>query len=55
MINKQYIGWVRDSQGRVVNRPVKAIANAVTTMCGGGHTGEDGMGNTTPHVVIEWE
>jgi hypothetical protein len=21
----------------------------------GGHTGEDGMGNTTPHVVIEWE
>ncbi len=55
MTNQHYIGWVRDSTGRVTSRPTKRIANAVTTMCGGGHTGEDGMGNTTPHVVVVFE
>lgn len=54
MISKHYIGWVRDSKGQVISRPVKHIANAVTTMCGGGHTGEDGIGNTTPHVTYEY-
>ena len=24
-------------------------------MCGGGHIGEDGMGNTTPYVLISYE
>lgn len=27
-----YLGWVRDSKGRVVIRPPKTIANAVTTL-----------------------
>jgi hypothetical protein len=39
----------------VLSRPVKHIANAVTTMVGGGHTGEDGLGNTTPYVLYEYK
>lgn len=45
------IGWVRDSKGRVLDRPVKTVCNAITTMSEGGHTGEDGLGNTTPYVI----
>lgn len=36
MKNECYIGWVRDEKGKVLSRPVKHIANAVTTMVGGG-------------------
>lgn len=50
------ISWVRDSKGKVVKRPLKDICNAITSMCGGGHTSkEDGMGNTTPYVLIDYE
>lgn len=40
MINKYYIGWVRsgkDGKGLVKYRPRKQIANAVTSMVGGGY------------------
>lgn len=39
MTDKYYIGWVRsgkDGKGLVKSRPRKRIANAVTTMVGGG-------------------
>ncbi len=56
MTDRKYLGWVRDSLGRVVSRPVKEVANTVTTMCGGGHTDPiDGMGNTTPYVLYVYE
>lgn len=55
MNDRYYIGWVRDEHGGVLARPRKEIANAITTMAGGGHTGPDGLGNTTPHVVYCWE
>lgn len=40
MIDKYYIGWVRsgkDGKGLVKSRPRKQIANAVTSMVGGGY------------------
>lgn len=59
MIDKYYIGWVRsgtDGKGLVKYRPRKHIANAVTTMVGGGVTDpRDGLGNTTPHIIIEYD
>lgn len=59
MIDKYYIGWVRsskDSKGLVKYRPRKRIANAVTTMAGGGIADpRDGLGNTTPHIVYEFD
>lgn len=55
MVRRFYIGWVRDGKGNVVNRPIKRIANAVTTLCGGAYIGESGMDNTTPYVVIKFE
>ena len=59
MIDRYYIGWVRsgtDGHGLVKSRPRKHIANAVTTFCGGGITDpRDGLGNTTPHVVMVFE
>ena len=59
MIDKYYIGWVcsgKDGKGLVKSRPRKRIANAVTTMVGHGITDpRDGLGNTTPHVVYEFE
>ena len=55
MFAKHYIGWVRDEKGKVLSRPIKHLANAVTTMVGGGHTGEDGLGNTTPYVLCEYK
>ena len=35
MFAKHYIGWVRDEKGKVLSRPIKHFANAVTTMVGG--------------------
>ncbi len=55
MTNQHYIGWVRDSAGRVLSRSTKQIANAVTTMCGGCIPDADGLANTTPHVVVVFE
>ena len=56
MIDKYYIGWVRDGNGRINVRPRKQIANAVTTMVGRGIADpRDGLGNTTPHIVYEFE
>lgn len=59
MTNKYYIGWVRlgnKGKGLVKSRPRKQIANAVTTMVGGGIPDpRDGLGNTTPHIVYEYD
>lgn len=59
MIDRYYIGWVRsgkDGKGMVVSRPRKHIANAVTASPPGGFADQkDGLGNTTPHVVYEFE
>lgn len=55
MTDRYYIGWVRDEHGAVLSRPRKDIANAITSMVGGGHTGEDGLGNTTPYIVYCFE
>lgn len=49
------ISWVRDSKGKVVKRPLKDVCNAITSMCGRGIPGEDGLGNTTPYVFIDYE
>lgn len=49
------IGWVRDSRVIVTRRTFRAdICNALTSMAGGGHYGEDGLGNTTPYVMEVW-
>lgn len=55
MIDKYYIGWVRSSKGIVKIRPRKQIANAVTIMVGGISDPRDGLGNTTPHIVYEYD
>ena len=56
MTDKYYIGWSRDSRGRIKERPRKQIANAVTTMVGRGIADpRDGLGNTTPHIVYKFE
>lgn len=56
MNNKQYIGWARDSKGHIKRRPRKQIANAVTSKVGHGISDpRDGLGNTTPHIIIEYE
>lgn len=59
MTDKYYIGWVRssnDGKGLVKSRPRKQIANALTSMVRGGYTDpRDGLGNTTPHIVYEYE
>ena len=56
-VGKQYyIGWVRDSQGNVTKRPRKRIAHAVTSKVGHGISDpRDGLGNTTPHIIIEYD
>lgn len=51
MEQRYYIGWSRDNNGKIVKRPVKQIANAITQATGGAHICEDGLGNTTPYVV----
>ena len=56
MIDKYYIGWVRTRKGLIKSRPRKQIANAVTSMVGGGISDpNDGLGNTTPHIVYEYD
>lgn len=59
MTDKYYIGWVRsekDGKGLVKSRLRKQIANAVTTSppCDFADP-RDGLGNTTPHIVYEFE
>lgn len=56
-VGKQYyIGWVRDSQGNVTKRPRKQIAHAVTSKVGHGISDpRDGLGNTTPYIIIEYD
>jgi hypothetical protein len=59
MIDKYYIVFVRsgkDGKGLVKYRPRKRIANAVTTSPPGCFADPcDGLGNTTPHIVYEFE
>lgn len=55
MTERYYIGWVRDSKGRILSRPRKQIANAVTSYCGGGIPDpKDGLDNTTPHIIYKY-
>ena len=57
MTKRTYIGWSRDRDGKVVSRPEKTdVSNAITQAAGGAHVcKEDGLGNTTPYVVYEFE
>lgn len=57
MIKRTCIGWSRNHEGKVVSRPEKKdVSNAITQATGGAHTcQEDGLGNTTPYVVYEFE
>ena len=56
MIDKYYIGWVRDDKGRINERPRKQIAHAVTSKVWHGISDpRDGLGNTTPHIVYEYD
>ena len=59
MTDKYYIGWVRsgkDGKGLVKYRPRKQIANALTSMTAKGIADpRDGLGNTTPHIVYEYD
>lgn len=56
MTDKYYIGWLRDGKGRIKERPRKQIANALTSMTAKGIADpRDGLGNTTPHIVYEFE
>ena len=59
MTDKYYIGWVRsgkDGKGLVKSRPRKYIANALTSKVWHGISDpRDGLGNTTPHIVYEFE
>ena len=56
MIDKYYISWLRDGKGRIKERPRKQIANALTSKAERGITDpRDGLGNTTPHIVYEFE
>lgn len=51
-----YIGWVRDSQGNVIKRPRKEIANTLTRFTGkNGFTEADGLCNTTPYIIKEYD
>lgn len=49
------MGWSRDAKGRLRDRHIVKICNTLTSMCGGGRTGEDGLGNTTPYVIEVYE
>ena len=59
MTDKYYIGWVRsgkDGKGLVKYRPRKQIANALISMTTKGIADpRDGLGNTTPHIVYEYD
>lgn len=50
------ISWSRDSKGKVVKRNLKDICNTITSKCSGGYEdASDGLGNTTPLLLIEYE
>lgn len=53
MIKLQYISWIRDQSGHVISRPVRQIANTITTFAGrnGFIDPRDGLPNTTPHII----
>ena len=53
MIKLQYISWIRDHSGHVISRPVRQIANTITTFAGqnGFIDPRDGLPNTTPHII----
>lgn len=55
MIDRYYIGWVRDGKGKVLHRPRKSIANTVTAFGGGMIDQTDGLNNTQPHIVYCYE
>lgn len=56
MEHRYYIGWSRDREGKVLSRPEKDVSNTITQSTGGAHIcKEDGLGNTTPYVVYEFE
>lgn len=57
MERRYYIGWSHDREGKVVSRPEKNdVSNAITQATCGAHVcQEDGLGNTTPYVVYEFE
>lgn len=55
MRRMRYIGWVRDAKGIVLHRPDRCVANAVTTNMGGHTDPYDGLANTSPHIVYEYE
>lgn len=57
MTKRTCIGWSRNHEGKVVSRPEKKdVSNAITRATGGAYTcQEDGLGNTTPYVVYEFE
>ena len=50
-MKKYLLGWVRDNKGVIKKRPVVYVANCLTTFCGQGVTGKDGMGNTQNYVL----
>ena len=54
-MRQHLLGWVRDKKGKVIHRPYLENANCVTTMAGGGHYDEFGMGNTTMYILEEYE
>ena len=46
----------RDHKGKVRNRPRKDIADAVTQFnSGDSYTDQDGLGNTSPYVIYEYD
>lgn len=53
MIKLQYISSIRDQSGHVISRPVRQIANTITTFAGrnGFIDPRDGLHNTTPHII----
>lgn len=50
---KTILSWSRESFGKGIahRHPCRGFCNALTTMVGGGHSNEYGMGNTTPYVL----
>ena len=55
MSMRTVLGWSRDKKGKIRNRHPSDICNAITSMCAGGHSGEDGLGNTTPYILEVYE
>lgn len=57
MIKLQYISWIRDQSGHVISRPVRQIANTITTFAGrnGFIDPRDGLPNTRPHIIYTFQ